>query len=120
MVASAGSGVKTLAELGVIEPFRQAIGAEEKAITGLVSHGSDLRRDELVAGPERALEHVAPGMFARLALVEVALPQEPADVRVILGHLLDPGFARRQVVDAAVPDVAEIHPPRRAKPGSSR
>ena len=64
---------------------------------------------------ERLLQDVAPRVRTRLAFVELALTEEPPDVRVVVRHLPQPA-ASGQMVDAAVPDVREVHPPAREPP----
>src|SRR5579862_4693854 len=48
-------------------------------------------------------------MGAGFAFVDLALAQKPGDVGVVLGELFDSGFARRQIINAAIADVPEIN-----------
>src|SRR5581483_8706478 len=96
----------------VPKPVDKAVGADEKAILQLEFYGADVRVDELVAGAERLVQGVAARVGARFAFIDATVAPEPADVAVVVGHLGEAALAA-QVVDAAVADVAEVHPVRR-------
>ena len=49
-------------------------------------------------------------VVACFAFVDFSIPQEPADVGVIVAELLDPALACGQIINPAVADVGEIHP----------
>ena len=97
-------------QLVVVDGIRDPVRAEKKAVARLESHGADLRGDKLVVGPERTLEDVAAGMVFCFALVQLPVAEKPAHVGVVVGQLLDAARGG-EVVDPAVADVPEIHPP---------
>ncbi len=104
-------------DLAVPETIDETVGADEEAIAGLVSDAADVRIDELVAGAEGLLEGVAARVGAVFAFVHFSGAAELADERVIVGDLGEAALAGK-VVDAAVADVAEVHPTRR-EPGEA-
>src|SRR5690606_34193446 len=93
----------------VPKPIHEAVRTDQKAVAWLVSDGADLWLDVLMPGSERLLKGVATGMHALFAFVDPALPPQPAHVTVVVRELGQPARPR-QVVDAAVADVAKIHP----------
>lgn len=97
----------------VVEAVGDAIGAEEKNVAGLAGNGAELWIHKLLSSAEDFLEDVSSRMIAGLALVDIAFPKEPANVRVVVADLAQRVFASREVVDTAVADVAEVHPSRR-------
>ena len=99
-------------ELPIPQAVGHPVGAEEKAIAGVVRDGAEMRFGELMAGAEGLVEGIAQRVGAHFALVELALAVQPADVRVIVRELLAAGGAR-QVIDAAVAEMREVQPGRR-------
>ena len=88
-----------------------SVGADQKTVTGRASDSANLRGHELVAGSQGFLKEVAARVVLGLPLIDLPFAVEPADMGVVLCELLDSSF-RGKVVDAAVPDMPEVHPPR--------
>jgi hypothetical protein len=81
-----------------------------KRSPGHVGHGADLGSMNWWPAPSAWLSAFRAGA-PRLALVDLALPPQPADMRVVVRHLGD-AAGLRQEIDPAVPHVAEAHPVR--------
>src|SRR5579862_392832 len=106
-------GAEEVEQLAVEEPLHQPVRAEQEEIARFAGDDANLRIDKLVPRAERLLQDGAAGMIPRLAFVELAVAEEPADVRVVVAQLPQPPLPRRQIVNAAVSNVPEHHPPRR-------
>src|SRR5262245_54583282 len=94
----------------VVETLHKSVGAQKKHVARFKRDRSELGFDELIASAERPLQHVPPRMRPCFAFGNFPMAQEPADMRVVVAELLDGVRAGGQIVDAAVADVAEVHP----------
>src|SRR5688572_25285911 len=97
----------------VVQPFRQAVGAKEEGVPRLAGHCANLWVNELVTATKRLLKHVPARMGARFPFLDAAIAQQPSYMRVIVAELFDGPIFRGEIINAAVTDVAEIHPARR-------
>ena len=69
--------------------------AKQKNVARFAADRADLRLDKLIRAAERALQHVAARMRARLVFGDLAVAEQPADVGVVVGaQLHDPGNGR--------------------------
>ena len=100
------------------EAIHEAVGADDKTVSGMVADRADLRVYKLVACAERLVKDVAARMRAGFVVLDFSIPQEPRDMRVVLRELEQFAFALRQLIDPRVADVSEIRPARR-EPGQT-
>src|SRR5262249_10538375 len=95
----------------IVQSLHQPVGAQEKHVTSLATDRTQLRVHELVSATQCLLENIPPRMSARLALVDFAVAKQPADMCVIVAELFDLGIFCRKIIQAAVADMPEMHPP---------
>ena len=74
----------------VPKALHKAVRADQESVARLEADRSDVGLDELVACPEGLLQGVAARMAACLALVQLALAAQPADMGVVVGDLRQP------------------------------
>ena len=82
-------GVQDVQDLSVEEPVDQPVGTKHEEISGLESHGSDLRVDKLVPGAQRPLKRVAPGVLASFPFADLGVAEEPAHMSIVMANLFD-------------------------------
>ena len=111
------SRTKNVANLTIVETVYDAVGTEEETVAGRASDRADLRHDKLVSSTEGSLEDSATRVGFGFALVDLSIPEKPADMGIVMAQLHDRPLGR-QMVDPAVTDVAEIHPAR-SKPAEA-
>jgi hypothetical protein len=99
-----------LGQMLVVQPFHQTIRAKQKDVALFVCDRAYLRFDKLIGTAQRLLQNVPARMAASFPFVDLALTQQPADVRIVVRDLFDRVFPRGQIINPAVTDVAEIKP----------
>lgn len=95
-------------EMAIPQTIGESVGTENEAIPGFVNHRTDLGFHELAIGPEGLTEGMTHGVAACFTFVDLAFTLEPTGVGVIMSDLMDTSFSR-EVIDAAITSVTEIH-----------